>query len=232
MWNFSPLRRHHYLTASMENMLNIWITRDLSWMRGCLPVAVLIASNVGALGPCAAAVAAHEAVPGKAPPATMFRVYGDELPTRPPLATGDESTNETVKLFAKYTATHQELKLQELFAANAVWLTPSGAALHGADEIGKFLAKVVAVQQAQLAAAKATPESVEEIPFSILGSQHDYFIELAIKTPYDKTFMLTGASHLTLDDSGKIIQAISYVRPRAVLMMQSHGMLKESDKPR
>jgi hypothetical protein len=65
---------------------------------------------------------------------TMLRVDGDELPTRPPLATGDSSTHETVKLFAKYMASSREQRLKELFAVDCVWLTPSGVVLHGPEE--------------------------------------------------------------------------------------------------
>lgn len=195
------------------------------------PTTILAVWIVALLCGSTAMSQATDAVTGKGSPQTMLRVDGDELPTRPPLATGDSSTSETVKLFANYMANNQEQRLKELFAAKSVWLTPSGVVLHGPEEISQFLAKVVAMQAAKLAEAKlpAGSDTVEEIPFSILGSGHDYFIELAVKTPFDKNFELTGASHLTLDDSGKIVQVISYVRPRAVLMMQSKGMIKPKE---
>jgi hypothetical protein len=237
MFRFSPVGAMSggavfaaFLTVQLEKILTTSIARRLFGRRAQLTVTIFATLIAGPLGGSAAMAEATVAATEKGSPQTMLRVDGDELPTRPPLATGDASTNETVKLFAHYMAANQEQKLKELFAANSVWLTPSGVVLHGPEEIGQFLAKVVAMQAAKLAEAKlpAGSDSVEEIPFSILGSQHDYFIELAIKTPFDKNFELTGATHLTLDDSGKIIQVISYLRPRAVLMMQSKGMMKES----
>lgn len=100
--------------------------------------------------------------------------------------------------------------LHSLFAENAVFLTPIGRVLRGPTEIGEFYTDFL---------GKATPEV---IAISYIADGRECVMELAARTslnpddPNKDKFQLGAIDHFTMNDQGRIVHMVVYLRPASL----------------
>jgi hypothetical protein len=96
----------------------------------------------------------------------------------------------------------QYSKLSELFSDAAEFLTPSGEVLHGRVAIERFYNNFL---------SKLRPKVV---PLSFIAEGHECVMELAAAPGVDEGhYILSAMDHFTIDDAGKILHMVGYVRP-------------------
>jgi SnoaL-like domain len=96
----------------------------------------------------------------------------------------------------------QYSKLSELFSETAEFLTPSGEVLHGRAAIDRFYSNFL---------GKLRPKV---IPLSFIAEGQECVMELAAAPGTDEGhFILSAVDHFTIDDAGKILHMVGYVRP-------------------
>ena len=98
------------------------------------------------------------------------KLENDVFATRPPAASADGMPAcRMVKEYVDNLNAHQYAKLGAFFAADSIFLAPSGQVLHGPEHIGKFYTDILG----------KNPQEV--IPVGFYGFENDCFVELAFK---------------------------------------------------
>ncbi len=94
-------------------------------------------------------------------------------------------------------------RLGELFAPDAVFMTPTGAVLVGRDEIGKFYTGLLGSLRPAI------------VPISFIQDGRHCVMELAAATQMDGhgQYRLSAIDHFTMNDAGLIAHLIVYLRP-------------------
>jgi hypothetical protein len=135
----------------------------------------------------------------------------DTFQTKPSAAsaTGKSACGTAQIYVERINAGHYD-QLSDLFAPDAVFLTPTGQVLTGRDQIGQFYRKLLGSLRPAI------------VPISFISDGRDCVMELAAATQADNStqYRLSAIDHFTMNKAGQIVHMIVYLRPQAMMQVK------------
>lgn len=130
-------------------------------------------------------------------------ITSDFFTSKPPAATVHGKSCEVAQRYVDIINAGKYGELKTLFADDAVFLTPVGKVLRGAQEIGAFYTSMIGSLQPDIVAV------------SFISDGPACVMELVARTnnDTDKGYQLSAIDHFTVNAEGKIANMIVYVRP-------------------
>lgn len=154
----------------------------------------LTLATAACAGVCIAASAAEE-----------YHPRADIFESKPPAASVQgKPACKTAQVYVDRINAGQYDKISGLFAADAVFLTPTGPILTSREEIGQFYRKLLGTLRPAI------------VPISFINEGRTCVMELAAATQVDNPtqYKLSAIDHFTMNDTGQIAHMIVYLRPQ------------------